>query len=87
MPTIYLTLTFWNFINVVNGWVVQICEVIIIIHNFFYFISFSSYIIGRGSNACEFQGVVVACDGDDDDDKNVVILKQLESTNNSICYL
>jgi hypothetical protein len=49
-----------------------------------YFISFSNYIIGRGSNACKFQEVVAACD---DDDKDVVILKQLESTNNSICCL
>ncbi len=52
-----------------------------------YFISFPNYIIGRGSNACKFQGVVATCDDDDDDDKDVVILKQLESTNNSICCL
>ncbi len=48
-----------------------------------YFISFFYYIVGRGSNACKFQGVVAACD----DDKDVVILKQLESINNSICCL
>lgn len=52
-----------------------------------YFTSFSYYIIGRGSNACKFQGVVAACDDDYDDDDKDVILKQLESTNNSICCL
>ncbi len=51
-----------------------------------YFSSFSYYIIWRGSNVCKFQGVVATCD-DDDGDEDVVILKQLESRNNSICCL